>query len=353
MGDAIIFFGVLVIPCILFTVIGFVYNKYKDIEINKKLSGFEVAREILDKHKLDNVYIVEVKGNLNDHYDYNHKVLRLSSDVFHGETLTAAIVAARIASYAIQDKENNAYMRFRSTINPLATFVNYIAYILFIVAICMKDSSMFELANILIMLVFIFHVATLPVEFDACKRAMKYLEEKGYSITYLSVDKQGRIMLPKSEDRNFPSGLVNIHNNEIERLDERYGIKPDAEGNFDNGKRLLIEFYVSHKVDSKKRQIIVENNLKCIEIEIDIKYKALNKDELKKFLTNSDKGRKWIVVTPQMSESKGASNGSKRDPMYETTRDIIKNIFDKGTIIIHPHHSVSYDLRQFGYDVWQ
>jgi Zn-dependent membrane protease YugP len=171
MGDAIIFFGVLLIPCILFTVIGFVYNKYKDIEINKKLSGFEVAREILDKHKLDNVYIVEVKGNLNDHYDYNHKVLRLSSDVFHGETLTAAIVAARIASYAIQDKENNAYMRFRSTINPFVTFVNYIAYILFIVAICMKDSSMFELANILIMLVFIFHVATLPVEFDACKKS--------------------------------------------------------------------------------------------------------------------------------------------------------------------------------------
>ena len=156
-------------------------------------------------------------------------------------------------------------------------------------------------------------------------------------------------MLPKSEDRNFPSGLVNIHNIEIERLDERYGIKPDAEGILDNGKRLLIEFYVSHKVDSKKRQIIVDNNLKCIEI--DVKYKALNKDELKKFLTNSDKGRKWIVATPQLSKSKGASYGSKRDPMYETTRDIIKDIFDKGTIIIHPHHSVSYDLRQLGYDV--
>ena len=176
MGDVIIFFGVLLIPCILFTVIRFVYNKYKEIEIKKNLSGFEVARAILDEHKLDNVYIVEVKGNLNDHYDYNHKVLRLSSDVFHGETLTAAVVAARIASYAIQDKENNSYMKFRSTINPFVTFVNYIAYILFIVAICMKDSSMFELANILIMLVFIFHVATLPVEFDACKRAMKYLE---------------------------------------------------------------------------------------------------------------------------------------------------------------------------------
>ena len=159
----------------------------------------------------------------------------------------------------------------------------------------------------------------------------------------------GRIMLPKSEDRNFPSGLVNIHNIEIERLDERYGIKPDAEGILDNGKRLLIEFYVSHKVDSKKRQIIVDNNLKCIEI--DIKYKALNKAELKKFLTNSDKGRKWIVATPGISKSKGASNSSKRDPMYEKTRDIIKDIFDKGTIIIHPHHSVSYNLRQHGYDV--
>jgi hypothetical protein len=160
----------------------------------------------------------------------------------------------------------------------------------------------------------------------------------------------GRIMLPKSNSKDFPTGYTRIHNVEIEKFDERYGIKPDAEGIMDNGERILIEFYVSHKVDQKKRQIIVDNNLKCIEI--DIKYQALNKVELKKFLTNTDKGRKWIQATPQSPKSKSSSNSSKRDPMYEKTRDIIKDIFDNGTIIIHPHGPYkSFDLRQLGYDV--
>ncbi len=177
MDIAIIFLCILFIPCILFTVINTTYNKYKDVDNKKKLSGFEVAREILDSHGLDNVYIVEIKTNLNDHYDYGHKVLRLSSDVFHGETLTAAAVAARIASYAVQDKEGNTYMRFRSSLNKLITFANYIAYILFIVGICLEDVSILEVANMSIILVLVFHVITLPVEFDAIKKAKKDLDK--------------------------------------------------------------------------------------------------------------------------------------------------------------------------------
>lgn len=177
MDIAIIFLCIIFIPCILYTVINGVYNKYKDIDNKKKLSGFEVAREILDSHGLDNVYIVEVKSNLNDHYDYGHKVLRLSSDVFHGETLTAAAVAARIASYAVQDKEGYSYMKFRSSLNNIFTFASYIAYILFIVGLCLQDVSILEISNIIILMVLVFHIATLPVEFDACKRAKKELSK--------------------------------------------------------------------------------------------------------------------------------------------------------------------------------
>lgn len=161
----------------------------------------------------------------------------------------------------------------------------------------------------------------------------------------------GRIMLPQFDGRNFPSGSVSIRNIQIEKLDERYGIKPDAEGIMDNGDRLLIEFYVSHKVDEEKRQIIVDNHLKCLEI--DIRYQELNKAELKKFLTTTDKGRKWIETTAQTLKSNSKSNTSRRDPMYEKTKDILKDIFDNGTIIIHPHGTdgESFDLRQHGYDV--
>ena len=84
MDNAIIFLGVLFIPCVLFIIINTVFNKYKSVDIKNNLCGFEVARKILDSNGLKDMYIVEIKGNLNDHYDYNNKVLRLSSDVFHG-----------------------------------------------------------------------------------------------------------------------------------------------------------------------------------------------------------------------------------------------------------------------------
>ena len=174
---AMIFLGILLIPCILFTIINYIYNNYKDVGNKKKLSGFEVARKILDEAGLDNVYIVEVKTNLNDHYDYGHKVLRLSSDIFHGESLTAAVVAAKIASYAIQDKECYSFMKFRFSVNRVITFVNYIAYILFVVALCLGDSSFLDISNLLLMFVLLFYIVTLPVEFNACKAAKKYLNK--------------------------------------------------------------------------------------------------------------------------------------------------------------------------------
>lgn len=164
----------------------------------------------------------------------------------------------------------------------------------------------------------------------------------------------GRIMLPKSNGGHFHTSSVRIRNVEIEKWDDHYGIRPDAEGIMENGERLLIEFYVSHKVDGKKRQIIVDNHLKCIEI--DINYQALDKAELKEFLTGNDEDRKWIVSMPP-PKSKGESFSYGRNPMYEKTRDILKEIFDEGTITIHPyamsyyHPDKPFDLRQIGYDV--
>lgn len=123
----------------------------------------------------------------------------------------------------------------------------------------------------------------------------------------------------------------------------------------ENGERVLIEFYVSHKVDTRKRQVIVDNHLRCIEV--DINFIALNKAELKEYLSESDKGRKWIVSMPPPPKKSGESFSYGRNPMYEKTRDILKEIFDEGTITIHPYarsHARQdniFDLRQIGYDV--
>ena len=167
----------------------------------------------------------------------------------------------------------------------------------------------------------------------------------------------GLILLPTSQDGVFPSGAVRIDNVQVEKWDEQYHIKPDVEGIMNNGERLLIEFYVSHKIDGKKRQVIVDNHLKCIEI--DINYQALDKTELKDFLCCSDEDRKWIVSrpTPPISTGKSFSYGRNPNPIYGETRDILKEIFDEETIIIYPyaasfsHPNSPFDLRQIGYDV--
>lgn len=150
----------------------------------------------------------------------------------------------------------------------------------------------------------------------------------------------GWIMLPQSNSGAFPSGFVRIHNVEVEKWDEHYGFRSDVEGIMDNGERLLIEFLVSHKVDGKKRQTIVDNHLKCIEI--DINYQALDRAKLKEFLTDTADDRKWIVSMPQSQKPMGESFSYGRNPLYENARDFLKDIFDEGTIIIHPYYTSFY-----------
>lgn len=160
----------------------------------------------------------------------------------------------------------------------------------------------------------------------------------------------GYIMLPESEDGSRPSGLVKIHDIEVEKWDDQYGIRPDAEGILENGKRLLIEFYFSHKVDGRKREIIVSNNLDCIEI--DINYQELDRAEIKHFLTESTDDREWVKEKlPALQH--GDSSGYGRNPLYDKARDRLKEIFDDGTFNIGGCSELGYqtfDIKKYGYD---
>lgn len=147
------------------------YSKYKKIENKNKLSGFEVARKILDANGLNDVHIVEVKGNLTDHYDPRRKVVRLSTDIFHGETIASAAVAAHECGHAIQDKENYVYLRIRSMIVPMVNVTSYVAYIFILISFFLSEINLFWVAIFLMGFSIIFQLVTLPVEFDASKRA--------------------------------------------------------------------------------------------------------------------------------------------------------------------------------------
>ncbi len=161
----------LIIPVIAQINITTNYSKYKKIENKNKLSGFEVARKILDANGLNDVHIVEVKGNLTDHYDPRRKVVRLSTDIFHGETIASAAVAAHECGHAIQDKENYVYLRIRSMIVPMVNVTSYVAYIFILISFFLSEINLFWVAIFLMGFSIIFQLVTLPVEFDASKRA--------------------------------------------------------------------------------------------------------------------------------------------------------------------------------------
>ncbi len=179
-NNVVLFLLALVLPIIASININVCYSKYKKINNAKKLTGFDVARKILDENGLNNMYIVEVRGNLTDHYDPKQKVVRLSSEIYHGETIAAAAVAAHECGHAIQDKEGYTWMKIRSAIYPIVNFGTSIAYILFFISIFLQLMDLLLIGIALIILGLIFQIITLPVEFNASNRALTLL--KSYNL---------------------------------------------------------------------------------------------------------------------------------------------------------------------------
>lgn len=147
------------------------YRKYKNIENSKGLTGFDVARKILDENGLKDIYVTEVRGNLTDHYDPGRKVIRLSTDIFHGKTIASSSVAAHEVGHAIQDKEGYSFMRFRSMMFPLVRFSSYGGYIAILVGAIFELMDLIWFGIGLEIVILLFQIVTLPVEFNASSRA--------------------------------------------------------------------------------------------------------------------------------------------------------------------------------------
>lgn len=157
--------------------ISLAYSKYKKILNNKDLSGYDVARKILDSNNLDNIMILETRGNLTDHYDPQRKVIKLSTDIYHGSSIAGAAVAAHECGHAIQDKEGYLFLRIRSFIYPIFNLGTKIAYIILIFGFIFESMQMIYAALAIVLLGLIFQLITLPVEINASKRASKEIDE--------------------------------------------------------------------------------------------------------------------------------------------------------------------------------
>ena len=155
------------------------YKKYKEVKVKKGLSGQEVARRILDANGLENIHIVETQGELTDHYDPKRKVIRLSHTIFHEDSISSVGVAAHECGHAIQDKEGYAFMRIRSVLVPFVNFVSYLGYFGLVISIFAGLTGYLKLSILVLLATILFQLVTLPVEFDASKRAKEQLIKLG------------------------------------------------------------------------------------------------------------------------------------------------------------------------------
>ena len=155
--------------------ISLAYSKYKKILNNKDLSGYDVARKILDSNNLDNIMILETRGNLTDHYDPQRKVIKLSTDIYHGSSIAGAAVAAHECGHAIQDKMKYTPMRIRSTLVPFVNICTRIGYLAIVIGIIFSY-TLIEVGIVLLLSMLVFQLITLPVEFNASHRAIKELK---------------------------------------------------------------------------------------------------------------------------------------------------------------------------------
>lgn len=166
----------LIVPLIAQIYINVCHDKYRKIENKNRITGFEVARKILDANGLKDIYIVETRGNLTDHYDPRRKTVKLSSEVFHGDSIVSMAVAAHECGHAIQDKEGYLFMKIRSFIFPIVSFGTKIAYVILLIGLIADLMNLVWAGILLVGLGLVFQLVTLPVEINASKRAMIELE---------------------------------------------------------------------------------------------------------------------------------------------------------------------------------
>lgn len=158
------------------------FRNYSKVRTGNGLTGAQAARAILDANGLQTVTVERVGGSLTDHYDPRSKVLRLSESVYATPSVAAVGVAAHEAGHALQDKLHYGPLRLRSAIVPAVNIGSWLGPIIFMVGFFMSGATGDTIA--LIGLLFfamtaVFALVTLPVEFDASKRAKLQLASTG------------------------------------------------------------------------------------------------------------------------------------------------------------------------------
>ena len=155
------------------------YNKTKKIKTAKGMNGQQTARKILDKNDLKDVGINEVAGTLSDHYDPAKKTVNLSNDIYETDSIASISVAAHECGHAIQDKNGYFFLRLRRGMVPFVNLASKLGYVAILIGIFFSIFGLLKIGILLEIVILVFQLITLPVEFDASSRALKKIEEYG------------------------------------------------------------------------------------------------------------------------------------------------------------------------------
>ena len=155
------------------------FAKYSQVAPRNGMNGAEAAAAVLRTSGLPNLQIRPVAGRLTDHYDPRNRTLNLSADVGQASSLAALGVAAHEAGHAIQDARRYLPMRIRQTLVPAATIGQSLWFIPVVLGLIMGLTGLVTVGLVLFAVIVLFQLVTLPVEFDASKRALVALEGQG------------------------------------------------------------------------------------------------------------------------------------------------------------------------------
>ena len=171
---------------IIFLVIGLIVGgmlkrrmaEYSQIPIESGMSGKEVAEKMLRHYGINDVQITCVEGQLTDHYNPANKTVNLSTDVYHGRSVAAAAIASHECGHAVQHATAYTWLSMRSAMVPAVSFASqWVQWILFLGVIMIKAFPMLLVIGVCLFAVTtLFSVITLPVEFDASRRALAWLD---------------------------------------------------------------------------------------------------------------------------------------------------------------------------------
>ena len=158
------------------------FRRYQNDRNSRGLTAAQVARQILDDNGLYQIRIEQIAGNLTDHYDPSGNVIRLSESVYNSTSVAAIGVAAHECGHAVQHEVNYVPMQVRSAIIPITQIGSRFWYIIFVLGMVFSNSYIgapLQMIGILLFtLIVVFQLVTLPVEFNASRRAMQTLESR-------------------------------------------------------------------------------------------------------------------------------------------------------------------------------